>query len=214
MPLKIPAPELDRIVQNALLYADEKAMRLNEVLFTSNPGYLGVYSCDDYVVVHDYCSADSPLRDFALSVSNTKDLGDWIKKDKKVVHKYDITIRSKMTGMIFECDEVPYEDSDEESPGLFFSDSPTNWDSWKLVFELLNEDNMPRVIPDFAIRPERLAKLARLKADKEAPIHMRGIDINNHLIIQFKKGLTLTGAIMPVDQSYVKEEFLWDQIEA
>lgn len=206
--MKIPALDLDRVIQNVLLYADPKAVRLQEVLFeTPGDGNLYVYSCDDYVAVSDYTSIDLPVRKhpFSFSIQDVDALGDWIKKDKKVVHKYDITIRPKMTGVIFECEDTS---SDEESDNFFISDRAPS-DLWGTVFEILNLDLEGFYAPDWAIRPERLVKLARLKADKEAPIIIRGVELKQKFLIQFKKGRTIVGAIMPVDQTYVDEDYLW-----
>lgn len=205
--MKIPAPELDRVIQNVLLFADEKAMRLNEIFFVASEdlGFVS-FSCDDYVAVTDSCPADFHLKEFALTISDVDKLGEWIKKDKKVVHKFDIDIRPKMTGIIFECIDTS---TDEESDNLFFSYVIPNYSSWDTVFDILNEENPGMSIPSFAIRPERLSKLWRLKADKEAPIHLRGVELKDKLLIQFKKGKTLRGAIMPVDLDYVAEEYRW-----
>lgn len=206
--MKIPALDLDRVIQNVLLYADPKAVRLQEILFeTPGDGNLYVYSCDDYVAVSDYTSIDLPVRKhpFSFSIQDVDALGDWIKKDKKVVHKYDITIRPKMTGVIFECEDTS---SDEESDNFFISDRAPS-DLWGTVFEILNLDLEGFYAPDWAIRPERLVKLARLKADKEAPIIIRGVELKQKFLIQFKKGRTIVGAIMPVDQTYVDEDYLW-----
>ena len=206
--MKIPAPDLDRIVQNALLYADPKAMRVREVLFdTPGNGNLYVYSFDDYVVVRDYAPYDLLLKKdpFSFSIEDVETLGTWIKMDKKVVHKYEITIIPKMTGLVFECDDTS---SDEESDSIFVSyfDPSEVWDT---IFETLDLDLDGFYAPDWAIRPERLVKLARLKADKEAPIVIRGVELKQKFLVQFKKGKSIVGAIMPVDQTYVDEDFLW-----
>jgi hypothetical protein len=210
--MKIPAKDLDRVIQNVLEYADPKAVRLNEVLFVLGGDTLSCFSCDDYIAVTDSLEAELDSYEFALTIEDVEALGDWIKKDKKVVHKYDIILRPKMTGFIFECSETsPDEDT---SDNIFLSYQKPKWESWDMVMDLLNEENDVVPFHDFAIRPERLVKLNKLKADKEAPIHIRGVDINYHLILQFRKGSTLRGAIMPVDKSYVQEEFLWPNIEA
>lgn len=206
--MKIPALDLDRVIQNVLLYADPKAVRLQEILFeTPGDGNLYVYSCDDYVAVSDYTSIDLPVRKhpFSFSIEDIDALGTWIKKDKKVVHKYDITIRPKMTGVIFECEDTS---SDEDSDNIFISDQ-TPSELWDTVFEILNLDLEGFYAPDWAIRPERLVKLARLKADKEAPIIIRGVELKQKFLVQFKKGRTIVGAIMPVDQTFVDEDYLW-----
>lgn len=206
MSFKVPAPELDRVIQNVLLYADPKAMKLNEILFVFSGAQLRVYSCDDYVTVCDSLTTDLGLDYvFSLKIEDVDKLGDWIKQDKKVVHKYSITLQKKMTGMLFECEDTS---TDDESDNIFLSEIIPS-EAWDLVFQLLDEDAERRMIGNFAIRPERLTKLARLKADKEAPIDQRGVDINGYLIIQFRKGSTLRGAIMPVTREKVKEEFLW-----
>lgn len=211
--MKIPAPDLDRLIQNLLLYADPKAMRIQEVLFeTPGDGNLYGYSCDDYVAVSDFIPCDIRIRKFpfSFSIPDLEALGDWIKKDKKVVHKYGIEIRPKMTGVIFECDETS---TDEDADNFFIADRKVS-ELWNTVFEILNLDLDGFYAPDFyapdwAIRPERLVKLARLKADKEAPIVIRGVELKQKFLVQFKKGKSIVGAIMPVDQTYVDEDFLW-----
>lgn len=208
MAVKIPALDIDRIVQNALLYADSKAMRLTDVLFNGNGESVSIFACDDYIAITDTGTLTEGKLDesFTISVDDLDKLGDWIKKDKKVVHKYDISIRRKMTGVIFECDETS---SDDESDNIFLSYSLENKQAWDIVMELLSSDNEVVVCDGFSVRPERLAKLARVKADKEAPIAMRFVDVRGLMIIQFKKGETAHGAIMPVKEEYVREEFLW-----
>lgn len=206
--MKIPALDLDRIIQNALLYADPKAMRVREVLFdTPGDGNLYVYSFDDYVAVVDSTPCDLLLRKdpFSFTIEDIEALGTWIKKDKKVVHKYEIDIRTKMTGLLFECDETS---SDEDSDNIFIADRAPS-EVWDTIFETLNLDLEGFYIPDWAIRPERLVKLARLKADKEAPIVIRGVALRHKFLIQFKKGRSIVGAIMPVDQDLVDEDYLW-----
>jgi hypothetical protein len=205
--IKVPAPELDRLIQNALLYADEKAMRLNEILLHSKDDRLYIYSCDDYVAVSDWTVLPGVVRKspIAFTISDIDKLAEWIKKDKKVVHKYDITVQPKMTGVIFECEDTS---SDDESDNIFLSDIVPS-ENWSVVHKILDLELDGFYIQDWAIRPERLSKLWRLKANKEAPISIRGVTLSDRLLIQFKKGRTLVGAIMPVDQSYVDEDFLW-----
>jgi len=110
-----------------------------------------------------------------------------------------------MTGVIFECEDTS---SDDESDNIFLSDIVPS-ENWSVVHKILDLELDGFYIQDWAIRPERLSKLWRLKADKEAPISIRGVTLSDRLLIQFKKGRTLVGAIMPVDQSYVDEDFLW-----
>lgn len=206
--MKIPALDLDRVIQNVLLYADPKAVRLQEVLFeTPGDGNLYVYSCDDYVAVSDYTPIDLPIKKypFSFSIEDVDALGTWIKKDKKVVHKYDIIVRPKMTGVIFECEDTS---SDEDSDNIFLSEQAPS-ELWDTVFEIIDLDLEGFYAPDWAIRPERLVKLARLKADKEAPIIIRGVELKKKFLVQFKKGRSIVGAIMPVDQTYVDEDYLW-----
>lgn len=211
MTLKVPALELDRVIQNVLHYTDNQAIRLQEVFFVISNKGLQAFSCDDYVTVTDSLSVDSDLSfEFSLSIEDVDKLGAWIKKDKKVVHKYPIEIRQKFTGVLFECDETS---TDDESDNFFLSFKSPNYEAWGLVMLLLDEEAEQTDYTGFALRSERLVKLARLKADKDAPIDMRFVLINGHLIVQFKKGETLKGAIMPVTRSLVKEEFLWPIID-
>lgn len=203
---KIPAQELDRIIQNSLLFCDKKAIRLNEILLSFTPDVVYAYSCDDYVAVSDSLEyEDGFTQDMSIPVADAEKLGEWIKKDRKTVHKYDITIRPKFTGIIFGCDETSSEDEDDN---IFITYKAPS-DSWNLVKILLDPSASEVSYYGFAIRPERLTKLSRLKADKEAPIDLRGVKVNDHFIVQFRRGETLVGAIMPVTRQAVREEFLW-----
>lgn len=198
--MKITAPDFDRLVQNVLLYADKKAVRLQQVLFVFGNNKVDAFSCDDYIAVTDSISPETEgTYEFSLSIEDTEKLGEFIKKDKKVIHKSDITVK------FFNTYLKVYDEDNEEKYDFI---EPA-WPSWDLVMQLISEENDLQEVFDFAVRPERLVKLARLKAAKEAPIHLRGIDINGNLVVQFKKGLTVHGAIMPVDVSRVNEEFLW-----
>lgn len=210
---KIPAQELDRIIQNVLLFSDKKALRLNEVLLSFTPDTVHAYSCDDYVAVSDSLTySDGFNKEFCLTVSDAELLGEWIKKDRKTVHKYDIIIRPRFTGLIFECEETSSEDGSDK---LFFEYGEPNEQAWKLVKILLDTSATEVSYYGFAIRPERLTKMSRFKAHKDAPIDLRGVDINDHLIVQFRRGDTLVGAIMPVRREVIREEFLWkNSIEA
>lgn len=204
--MKISAPDLDRVIQNALLYVNPKSPRLVEVFFVFGPEKVDVFSTDDYVVVTD----SAPLveggtaREVCLSIEDVKKFGEWVKEDKKVVHKSEIEIKFKHTLM-----EVKSNDSDREVSFSFIKEPA--WPAWDFLFELLSEESDPYPIEIMAVRPDRLAKLARLKADKEAPVDLRGVNIRGHLAVQFKLGETITGCIVPVDRSYVDDRFLWGE---
>lgn len=209
--IKIVAGDLDRLLQNALLYSDPDAMRLQEVLFVFDGDSLTVYACDDYVAITDSAPLiEGRVLEQSFTISDIKKLAEWVKADKKIIHKYEIELRQKFTGMIFECDDTSTED---ESDNIFLSDVTVN-DAWDVVFRLLDEEQELAQITGFTIKPERVSKLWRLKADKDAPIDFRGVLINSQLLVQFKKGDTIIGAIMPVKREYVSEEFLWPNTEA
>lgn len=202
--MKILAPELDRVVQNALLYVNPKSVRLVEVFFVFGSERIDVFAADDYVVITDSAPLEETgsAREIALSIEDVKKLGEWVKEDKKVVHKSDINVKFKNTLM-----ELSSPDSDREISISFLKEP--SYASWDFLMELLTDEAEPRFIDHFAVRTERMAKLARLKAEKEAPIDMRGIDVRGHLVVQFKIGNSITGAIVPVDRSKVDERFLW-----
>lgn len=200
--MRVTAPDLDRVIQNVLLYVNEKSVRVTHVFFTVLDNELRAYSTDDYIAVTDSLLADSEDRWFELTIEDTKKLGEWIKKDKKVVHKSEIEIKFKNTLVNFSSPDFDGDIS------ISFPKESQN-DALNLIFELLAEDAYDSPVSFMAIKPERLVKLARLKADKEAPIDLRGVDIRGHPLIQFKKGDTITGCIMPVDRSKVDDKFLW-----
>ena len=205
--VKIVAGDLDRLVQNTLLYTNANAIRLREVLFVPMVDHFYAYSCDDHIAIKEEITWEGGPKDnkgFSLSLDEANRFGDWIKKDKKVVHKTDITLRFYNTYL-----KASTDDETEK-----FEYTEPAWDAWDLVLRMLSEDDQEEIpIPQFAVRPDRWAKMARLKADKEAPIVFRGIDINGHLLLQFKKGLSLIGVAMPIDMSYVQEEFLWQDTD-
>lgn len=201
--MKIEAKELNKLLENVLLFTNKKAVGLQEVFFVAIGDTLSAYSCDDYISLTDSATALEPeahSKEFALSVEEAERLLEWVKKDKKVVHKNDIRIRFYNTYIKV--------DSEGDTEKFTFVKEPL-YDRWDLVFQLL--DDTQDLVPfyQFAVRPERLVRMGQIKADKEAPIHMRGFDINGHLLVQFRKGKTVIGAIRPVDTSLVSEEFLW-----
>lgn len=206
--MQVTAPDLDRIVQNALLFTNDKSVFLDEVLLTVLENRLHVYSSDDYVGITDSCEITEGATDCSiyLSIADAKALGEWIKKDKKVVHKYDIKIQRKFAGVRFECPDAPEGDDQE----IYFSYAPEIPETFNLLYSLLDKWASKTTIPFyFALRPERVSRLARIKADKEAPVDFRGIQIGNKTLLQFKLGNTVTGCISPVDRSRVDDGFLW-----
>lgn len=206
--MKIEAKELNKLLENVLLFTNKKAVGLQEVFFTLVGDTLSAYSCDDYISLGDsvkVVETDSKGKEFVLSIEDAEKLLTWVKKDKKVVHKNDIQIRFYNTYL--------KADSEGDTEKFIFVKEPA-FDKWNLVFQLLDEDQSLAPFYDFAVRPERLVRMGQIKAEKEAPIHMRGFDINGHLLVQFRKGKTVVGAIRPVDTSHVSEEFLWPNTEA
>lgn len=204
--MKILAPDFDRILQNALLYVNPKSPRLVEVFFVIGPDRIDIFATDDYVVITDSAPLleGGPAREVALSIEDVKELAEWVKEDKKVVHKSEIEIDLKHTLM-----QLSSQDSERELVERFIKEPA--FDGWNFMFELLSEEADPRDFGVMAVRPDRLAKLARLKADKEAPVDLRGVNIRGHLGVQFRLGDTITGCIVPVDRSYVDDRFLWGE---
>lgn len=206
--IQVTAPDLDRIVQNALLFTNEKSVFLDEVLLSVLENRMSVYSSDDYVGITDSCEVTDGAYDcdMYLSIASAKALGEWIKKDKKVVHKYDIKIQRKFTGVRFECPDAPEGDTQE----IFLNYAPEIPETFDMLYRLLDRYVDGVSTPDyFALRPERVSRLARIKAEKEAPIDFRGIGIGNKTLLQFKLGDTVTGCLSPVDRNKVDDRFLW-----
>lgn len=203
--VSVTAPELNKFLENILLYADKKALHLREVLFTFYGDKIQCHSCDEYVAVTDSIEVDGKAlengKEFALSVEKTEKLLEWVKKDKKVVHKSVIKISFMKTLVKFESPDF---DGD-----IKLDYEEASWDRWNAVLNLLDEDHEPEMIPTYSVNPERFAKLARLKSDKDAPVVFRAIRPYDTMVLQFKKGVNLRGAVMPIDDAYVQEEFLW-----
>ena len=203
----IAANELNVLLENILLYTDKKNIHLREVLFVVGDDDIQLFSSDSFVTITDSLRflepIQSPDREFALSIEDVEGMLEYVKKDKKVVHKSEIKIKFKNTLLTME-------DSDFE--GSFRANylRPT-WEKWDILLDLLSEEQDLMPIDYFLVNPDRVAKLARLKADKEAPVVFRGVDIGGRLCLQFKKGTTIKGAVVPVDKTHVKEEFLWNK---
>lgn len=202
MTVELSIVDFDRVVQNLLLYTDKKAIRLREVFFMVEGNTLYGFACDDYVAVSDTLvfEGEPVKKEFTMSIEDLELLGEWIKKDKKVVHKQ----KAKLTFF-----NTYIKTKDEEGNVEKFKISHDNQDAWDLVFDMLDIEQELQMILDVTLRPERVAKLARLKADKEAPLAFRGIDFRGSLLLQFKKGYTILGVLMPVKNEFVIEEFLW-----
>lgn len=205
MTVELSIVDFDRVVQNLLLYTDKKAIRLREVFFMVEGNTIYGFACDDYVAVSDTLKfeGDPVKKEFSMTIETLELLGEWIKKDKKVVHKQ----KAKVTFF-----NTYIKTKDEEGNIEKFKISTDNLDQWDLVFDMLDIDQELQMILDVTLRPERVAKLARLKADKEAPLAFRGIDFRGRLLLQFKKGYTIIGVLMPVQNEFVIEEFLWNPV--
>lgn len=203
MEVLVTAPELNKLLENILQYADKKAIHLREVLFVATVKGIQAFSCDEYVAITDTCPAEGsiPAREFSLPIKEVEDLLEWVKKDKKVVHKSIIKIKFLKTLWKFYCDDYD---------GDFKADyAEPSWDRWNIVLDLLSEEQEESAAACFNLNPARLARLNALKADKDAPVAFRWISIHDTMVLQFKKGSTLVGAFQPIEDRFIQEEFLW-----
>lgn len=201
--VSVLANELNVLLENILLYTDKKANHLREVLFVFTSQGIQAFACDEYVAITDLVDVDcgESSREFALSIEDVESFLAWVKEDKKTVHKTVLELKFKHTVMTGKS-------NDYDSTFQASYQKPI-WENWNVVLELLSEDHKESSSQRFNLNPNRLAKLDRLKADKEAPVAFRWVDIRDTMALQFKKGRTIAGVFQPIDDKYVKEEFLW-----
>lgn len=204
--VSVPANDLNVLLENILLYTDKKANHLREVLFVFTSRGIQAFACDEYVAITDILNVDcgESSREFALSIEDVEAFLAWVKEDKKTVHKTELELKFKHTVLTGKS-------NDYESTFQANYRKPL-WNNWNVVLELLSEDHPETSEMRFNLNPNRLAKLDRLKADKEAPVAFRWIDIRGKIGLQFKKGHTVKGFFQPVDDEYVKDEFLWTNL--
>lgn len=202
----VPANDLNRLLENVKLYADKKSVHIREVLFSLDQGTLQVFSCDGYVTITDSIpvsgSTDSKM--FCLAVEDLEKFLEWVKEDKKTVHKTVLTLKFKATLFTGES-------------GDFDSEYQVNYarvdqDKWDIILRVLALNHPEITVGRFNLNPARLAKMNQIKADKEAPVTFRWVDINGMIGLQFKKGLTAYGLFQSIEDRYVEEEFLWPNL--
>jgi hypothetical protein len=205
--VSVTANELNVLLENILLYTDKKANHLREVLFIFTSQGIQAFACDEYVAITDIVNVDCGVssREFSLSIEDVEAFLAWVKEDKKTVHKTLLELKFKHTVMTGHSNDY---DTTFQASYL----KPL-WDNWNIVLELLSDEYEELPNTRFNLNPNRLAKLDRLKADKEAPVAFRWVDIRGRMTLQFKKGRTVTGVFQPIDDKYVKEEFLWTNLE-
>lgn len=204
--VEITAPELNKLLENILLYTDKKALHLREVLFVGADAGIQAFACDEHVAITDTAetSESIPVAEFALGIEVVEQLLEYVKKDKKVVHKSVLVITFRNTLFKVHCDDYDgYFQADYQKPG---------WDRWNIVLDLLSDEQDETSAGRFNLNPARLAKLNQLKASKDAPVVFRWVDIQDKLVLQFKKGQSIVGAFQPVDDEYIQEEFLWNNL--
>lgn len=201
--VSVLANELNTLLENILLYTDKKANHLREVLFVFTSQGIQAFACDEYVALTDLVNVDcgKSSREFSLSIEDVEAFLAWVKEDKKTVHKTELELKFKHTVLTGKSNDY---DSTFQA-----SYAKPVWENWNIILELLSEDHPETSEMRFNLNPNRLAKLDRLKADKEAPVAFRWVDIHGKIGLQFKKGHTVKGFFQPVDDEYVKEEFLW-----
>lgn len=206
--VSVPANELNVLLENILLYTDKKANHLREVLFVFTSEGIQAFACDEYVAITDLVNVDcgGSSREFALSIQDVEAFLAWVKEDKKTVHKTELELKFKHTVLTGKSNDYDSTfQADYQKP---------IWDNWNVVLTLLDETLPETSEMRFNLNPNRLAKLDRLKADKEAPVAFRWVDVDGKIGLQFKKGHTVKGFFQPVDDEYVRNEFLWTNPES
>jgi hypothetical protein len=204
--VSVQANNLNTFLENILLYADKKGMHLREVLFVFTSSGIQGFACDDYVALTDILDVDcgKSSREFSLAIEDVEKFLAWVKEDKKTVHKTVLTLKFKHTVLTAKSD-----DYDSEFQASYLKPA---WEKWDLVLNLLSEEHPEVSEMRFNLNPSRLAKMNQIKADKEAPVAFRWVDVDGTIGLQFKKGQTVKGLFQPVDDEFVKEEFLWTDL--
>jgi len=168
-------------------------------------GQLSVMASDDYIGIFDVGSIDdaSLAIDFVLDKAGLTELEKFARTNKK----YD--------------GELVFDDSyetltykvGEESISLklpeFDERVAENYDVLELF--IFDSEQFPATEAGyFALHPDRVAKLYRLKQVGDgAPIDMMFCETSGEPLVRFRYGETILGIIAPIRREVVDDSFLW-----
>lgn len=204
--MHVTSDSLARLTANALLYVNAKSLRtLGLSRFRVVGDKLSMLASDDYIAVYDtaditdnkeevdfYLDKDALTKLEAYSRSNKKFDGDL--NFSKDYDKLTFSVgEDSITVELPEFKESVFENYDLAEHFLFDE-----------------EDFPPTLTTVWALHPDRVAKLYRLKQQGEgAPIDMIFCETNGEPLVRFRYGLTILGIIAPIRREVVDDKFLW-----
>lgn len=206
--ISLAAEDLARLTSNALLFINDKSAYTGGLVrFRASKRLLSVLATDDYVGFWDVVpSANETAIDFALNKTLLQQVDKFARDNKK----YDIDLEfdkryEKLTLKVAE-DAITLELPE-------FPDSASH--NFEVVEALIFDPEFADTTADvFAVHPDRLAKLYRMKRTDSAPIDIKFAEAGSgRIILRFKLGKTCRGIINPIRREVVDPEFLWTNEE-
>lgn len=205
---ELPAGRLSQLLWNMALYTSKVGVTEGAILFLINGPSLIAYACDDYIAISDEAYPTSIIgtgvAKLVASLEQTKLVEAWSRKlssEDRVIVKIDLdeslmVFESSDSYQVIDVDSDPgdvwtdiayiIDDESQQSIG-----SSANWDTW-------------------AINPDRLKNLSRLKLPDDSPIDFKKktVRVQNHTIAAWKflMGPTIRGVVMPMDRDVLKEK--------
>lgn len=194
MEVQIKGIDLAKVLRNVILWQEQEvSLTQGKVLASFASTEVSFYSTDGYTAVCDWVSYSMPLDDLppVYNFWFTEDEMDTLLMAAVDSKTGALTIHLKEDGIeIGYSVERKYEDPEKAKDpenlketgktlvdGSVFFGEPGAIPEWvDALEEALEEAETGRLYPgvsDFAMRPERLVKFFRVRADKEAPVDMR-----------------------------------------
>lgn len=180
--------DLHRVFYNAIQFSRKDSLIGPGVMLRLMDNELEVSSSDDYVSIHDTVPVFG---------AQGVDSRGWVSlEDAKALEKQ---LRDEKEDEAFPLDSIPttYRPT---------TDQKTIWEQLEIFgLESQDEDSREELAYDFAILPDRLTKLSRLKPGGY-PIDIRKVEVEDKRLLAFKCGPTLTGLIAPLNREIWMEQ--------
>lgn len=208
---RVDAVRFNEMVSNAALFTPKNGVTEGNALFAVVADIFWMYASDNFVIVRDETPAsfndEKTERTFLIPVAQLKAADMWSRK----VPEGPITLS-------FDLDELTL--SAEGVEDIFFCVGDFAAEPWAALGDLVNKDSVdsggnPDRYKTWALNPERLRNIARLKVGKDDhPIDLRQATLpgwEDVALWQFRLGPNIRGVITPMDRDKLRDRgcHLW-----
>lgn len=210
----VDVPRLNELFWNLSLMTPKVGVTEGNALLWFCDTTLTGYACDDFILVEDVVQTDQTGLDISrlVAVDQLKKADAWT----RMVTGENVQISFDDDGIILRG-EVP-----EGSPDTFVIETtPFEADPWTNLIHMLDQVVQPGKLPDrylrWALNPDRLRNIARMKTPGDNPIDFSQCSLNGFGDVAtwaFKLGPTVTGVITPMDRDKLRERgcSLWENV--